>query len=405
MGRGVILLANTAPVAGKTARRDELKADYAKARSIIVLLPFLLNLVASGRGYQSPEIGTISQPFQTIHLSDLGYRPAERWRGKDVPSDLTLLYDDPITRLTFINDETLVVYLSHHQPPSQMGSADSQNMEAFFLNTGSGSLISRATWATRKRRWLNDRWDTQGRILAVHGGFLVHAGNALLLYSEDEKKKVELALDPAELWAAVVAPMGRTIHVQRIDGSNAEGEWLASDTLTKLQSQHEVPGITSASDHAVVTKLAHCIQLQAVGEPPRGLCCSDPCRLGLPEFLNDTEVLSVEPNGFEVLSREGQVLWSRETAGAGNRIMAAHKRALEGNRFAVSISGGHHTVFDQVSVPNEQFAILVYDRLRRAQVFRLGLTSSGPGDFDLSPDGSMLAVLVGDTVQLYKIPL
>jgi len=384
--------------------------QFVRATKAILRSAMLLMIVVTcgAQGGSLSRKDSTAAPVVEIHLRDLGYHPTPGYRygGTGIPRDLSVLYDDDKKRLAFIDEKSLVVYISHFQPQSQKdGLPESRDMEALFVDTRSGALISRKTWPTIKRRWLNERWDTQARIMAVHGGFLVHAGNSLMLYSVDQKKKGELPLEIGSRWAAVVPPLGRTIHLQRIDGDEAEGDWFASDTLTKLRSQHEIEGITSASDQAVVTKLAHCLQLQAVGESPRNLCCSDPCRLGLPEFLSEAEVLSVYRNGFSVLTTSGEKLWSQETPDGKNRFIESHTRSLNGNRFALSLRGDRHTVFDLVKVPNGELAIFVYDHSTRTQVFHLTLGRVAElVHFALSPDGSTLALLVGETVRVYKIP-
>jgi hypothetical protein len=275
-------------------------------------------------------------------------------------------------------------------------------MEAFFVNSQTGALISRKAWPTIQRRWLNERWDTQARIMAVREGFLVQAANSLELYSSGLEAKGKLGLENGPRWAVTIAPLGRTIHRQRIqDDNQAEGEWFDTDTLAKLRSQHEIAGVTSASDQAVVDKLAHCVQLQSVGKTPRNLFCADASHLGLPLFLSDSEVLSVYGKGFTVLSTNGEKLWGREATDA--RPVGSHKRCLNGNRFGILIRG--RAMFDQVDVRNQESAILVYDLSARTRIFHLTLGEiAGDVDFDLSPDGSALAVLVGETVRLYKIP-
>lgn len=147
--------------------------------------------------------------------------------------------------------------------------------------------------------------------------------------------------------------------------------------------------------------LAHCLQLQAVGQAPRNLSCADPTHLGLPLFLTGSEVLSVYRKGFTILSTDGQTLWSRGVP--GGHPIGEHRRSLNGNRFAILIIG--RTVFDQVNVPAKHWAILVYDRVKRAQVFHLiSGEDNARIDFEFSPDGSMLAVLVDDVIRLYKTP-
>lgn len=347
-----------------------------------------------------PTEDATAAPFREIHFPDLGCKPVPEYHdhGTDVPADLSTLNDDYKKRFEFIADHTIAIYCSHFPDPKN---PDSRSMEAFFIDASSGSLISRKSWATRKRRWLNERWDTEARILPVHSGFLVHAGDSLILYSSDQQEKARLALDESHQWSAVVAPAGHTIHLQRINNDNtADGQWIASDDLAKLHSQTEVAGVTSASDNAVVHKLAHCIQMQPLDQLPRNLSCPGQSRLGLPLFLSESEVLSVYYNGFRVLSTKGEELWGREAPpGKDRNLIASHKRSLDGRLFAISLNGP--TVFDQVSIPSGKHSIIVYDRAKRTRVLSLPVSAE---DFQLSPDGDILAVLHGDSIRLYKIP-
>lgn len=379
-------------------------------RIIFSLLVLWLVSNAAGAG-NSGQPAKVTPPFLRINLRDLGYRPEHEYRypGTGVPPDLSVLFDDYHIRLTFINERTFAVYQSHYPPPSATDRLPSRSMESFFADAKSGTLTSHKTWATVKRKWFNERWDTQARILPVEKGFLVHAGDALILYSTNVREKAELPLDEHFSWAATIAPMGHTVHLERIDRERADGladgEWLDSGNLARLREQQEFAGMVSASDYATVDKLAHCMQLQRVGESPRNLCCSAGCRLGLPLFLSESEVLSVYRNGFSVLSTNGDRLWSREATDGKNGLMASHKRSLDGNRFAISLRGDRHTAFDQVRIPKGHMEILVYDRSTRTRVFQLDLGSAAERvDFDLSPDGSVLAILVGNTVRLYQLP-
>jgi hypothetical protein len=363
-------------------------------------------VVAGGQGL-AKKAETNRQPFVEIQLCDLGYQPAKdtRKKGSGIPRDLSILYDDANPRLTFIDEKSLVVYVSRFQSqPQQDGSPESRSMEAFFIDTSSGVLVAHKAWPTRRRRWFNERWDTEARVIALGEGLLVHAGNKLTLYSADFKERASLPLDEGSLWAVTVTPTGRVFHLQRINGDQAEGEWLSSDTLARLRSQYEEPGITSASEHAVVTALSHCAQLQAIGDSPRDLCCSDTCRAALPEFISGNEVLLVCRNGFRVLSINGEELWKVETAkNIRNGAIADRQLSLNGNRFAIALNGDRGAIFDRVKVPNGQSVVMVYDVPRRAPVFRTAI-SGNSFSFALSPDGGMLAVLIGDTVRLYKIP-
>jgi hypothetical protein len=163
----------------------------------------------------------------------------------------------------------------------------------------------------------------------------------------------------------------------------------------------EMAGITSASDLAAVDKLAHCVQLQSVGESPQNVYCAEASHLGLPLFLTDSEILSVYYKGFDVRAVNGKKLWGREVIKGS--ILGDYRRSLPGNRFGILARGP--VVFDGVSVSSKRSVIVVYDRAGRTQIFHVILDNKAWfADFDLSPDGSMLAVLQDDFIRLYTLP-
>ena len=310
-----------------------------KKRTLSYLLVSALVAVGTPKDSQKSKQTGDESPILHINLGDLGYHQSQEctYKGTGVPRDLSVLNDDYKKRIVFIDDQSVVVYQSHCLP--EKGSAPSpRSVEAFFVNPQSGMLIAKQSWPTIKRRWLNERWDTQARILALADGVAVQAGRSLMVYSARLEKKEELRLEDGPRWAASVAPQGHTIHLQRIeDDNNARGEWLTSDTLKDLRSQNEMAGVVSVSDTAVVYKLAHCLQLQAIGEAPRNLYCADAPHLGLPLFLTNSDVLSVYDKGFGVWSLDGGRLWGREVT--KGTVLGSHKRSLQGNRFALLLSG------------------------------------------------------------------
>jgi hypothetical protein len=388
-----------------------LASNFIGTKKLILLLPTLLMLTLACEAQSDRSARRDSEgdpPPLEIHLQDLGYQelPDYKYPGNGIPRNLSILNDDSKKRITFIDEETLVVYQSHYQTQNPKDAPNGpRSMEAFFVSPLTGKLISRKIWPTIQRRFLNERWDTQARIMAVQGGFLVHAANSLTLYSTNLAPKGKLTLEDGPEFAVTVAPLGRTIHRQRIQVDNqAEGEWFDSNTLVKLRSQHEMAGVTSASDQAVVDRLAHYVQLLRVGEAPRSLYPDEVSHLGLPLFLSESEILSVYMRGFSVLSTTGEKLWGREVLDNKSGLVESHKRSLGGSRFAVSFLGSRRTVFDQVKVPNGGSTIFVYDSAARAQVFHLALGRvTEQVDFDLSPKGDMLAVMLGDTVRVYRI--
>ena len=372
---------------------------------MVMIHPFILMLTMIGAtphalvGAQVP----VNSAFQEIKLADLGYRPSQEYKyaGSAIPSDLRVLNDDYKKRIVFYGAHALVVYQSHCTREKD-GSPGARSIDALFVDARTGKLESRKTWPTIQRRWLNERWDTQARIFAVDGGFVVHAGASLIGYSTALEKRAELPLQEEPRWSVTVAPEGHTIHLQRIESDNqAEGDWFTSDTLKQLRGQHEIAGIVSASDVTVVDKLADCVQSQTVGEVPRNVYCSNASRIGLPLFLTASEFISYHLKGFSIWTLTGEKVWEREVP--RGQLLGNVKRSLQGNRFA-QLSDGP-VVFDGVKVPRKRSAIFVYDRESRQQVLALIFGDrTRTADFDLSPDGSLLALLVDDMIRIYKLP-
>ncbi len=400
-------------------------------KKLILVIALLLGFEA---GAASTEKEPQAAPASTVDLAVLGYsRPKPIYRSnKESFRDLTLLMQDEHSRLSFVSANILAVYFSRltDKTEGEPAATPSYQMEVFFLNLDSGKLIEHRTWETLKRQWFNDSYDTEGRVMEVHTGFLVHASGKLELYSPDLRlvKSYDLGTDdsgPTGMWSVTVAPGGDTIHVQPSAQTNqvrhgsvsyftgageAEGSWLRSDSFGKIGTQVYFGGIHSSSNDAIVTKMAHCLDLQRIGESSRHLACSTPAAAGLPMFLNDREILSVHNTGFSVLSTQGTEVWAAGEPDSGiHRALSveSHKRSMDGSRFAISITAYKKKVeFDGVSIARSPLdTIVVYDETCRHPVFSV-TTPQGPSDsaFALSPDGRTLAVLAGPTVNTYKLP-
>jgi len=342
----------------------------------------------------------------TISLTGIGYKPETGcgYKGKDVPSDLTSLNDDDKLRLSFPSDGLLAVYRSACRPSlATIRSSDSKvrEMEAWFVDPSTGKLVGTEAWPTAKRRWLNDRWDTQARIIPVQSGFLVHAGPFLYFYTFNREKKVQLPLDPDSRWAVKVVRPGSEIHLQEIsDDESAVGRWLSSETLKQEHRQSEFAGITSASSKAAVTLLAHCLHIQPLSAKEYDLYCPASRDLGLPEFLNDSEVLAISGKSVVLLSLKSEKLWSREAS--SDHSIINDKISLRGNRFAILLRG--RTTFDGTEVPKHKESVVVYDSEKRIQIFHSVVAGEFEvTDFALSPDGKALAVLKADNIQIYDL--
>ena len=105
-----------------------------------------------------------------------------------------------------------------------------------------------------------------------------------------------------------------------------------------------------------------------------------------------------------MLSAKGDVLWARDAEDPSIHLVGGLERSMSGNRFAISTSWDHRTVFDQTRIPGGANAVLVYDQSKRARIFSVVLKPKNRWEFALSPDGRSLAILDGATLRLYAFP-
>jgi hypothetical protein len=344
-----------------------------------------------------------------IKLRSLGYqKPAEEnFSDTAIARNPSLLLRETHSRVTFINDDMLVVYFSRAINAGKDTTRFPQVLEAFFVDTRSGRLISHKDWPTRYRRWFNDSFDTEGRIMPLQNGFLVHSGDSLRLYSSDFQLKRELLLDDGPKWSVRIAPLGRAIQALQISDSGGEAEWLDFETLDTVGENHQFPGVQSISgERAVVSILPPCLDLQRDGDLVRHLICGGAFSNEMPIFLADNDIL-VLGRGFEVFSKKGEVLWKRHAdAKLRNESVGVALRSLNGNRFAFWLTGwSRSSMFDGTRIRKGYRTILVYDSFKRIKVFEASVRDSSAGfDFALSPNGDSLAVLAGESLYIYALP-
>lgn len=396
----------TSPWACVTDRRTARRAAYGWITSALFVA--LTTVAQTGSAQPSAEQAE-ELPVREIRLSSLGYQPPERehFSDKEIARNPNLLLRDTTSRVVFINDGIVAVYFSRPIDAAKEPSQFPEILEAFFIDVHAGTLIAHKTWPTRYRRWFNDSSDTEGRIMSLENGFLVHAGDALHLYSYDFHLKRDLGLAARFEWSVRIAPLGRTIEALPINGSESEAKWLDFETLDTIRTSHEFPGIQSISENgSVVSRLAHCLDLRQAGGAGQHLCCNDDCSRGMPISLSDTNIL-VYYRGFEVLSTKGEVLWNRKAdVKFRNESMGNAERSLTGNRFAFWLNGwSQSSTFDGARIRKNTRTILVYDSSRRVKIFEASIKNSDSEfTFALSPNGDSLGLLAGEALYVYALP-
>jgi hypothetical protein len=181
------------------------------AESALVISSLLLGLL----GLSFAQERTAS-PARELDLRVLGFKlPADTPQG--TVGHPAVLFDDSRARVVFVDPRQLAVYFS-----DGVSDRPAAQMEAFFVDTDTSKLVSHEVWHTRKRRFFNERYDTQARIIPIAHGFLVHTDNSMRVYSASHDKVTANAVLTAKSSGATpnlsrdnVSPRRITTHEAR----------------------------------------------------------------------------------------------------------------------------------------------------------------------------------------------
>ena len=346
-----------------------------------------------------------SLPAVRIELGNCGYTKHKPHYKEHVHlSDVPL---DENARLA-LSGRTLAIYFSDWS---------AQKMEALFVDVDSGKCVARRSWPIAKRVGLNDSADTQARILVTSGGFLVHTSATLALYSASLELITTYPLggygtpfskrgDPRG-WSVRVAPGGKVIHVQPLTSQRSDQSiWMDAVTLKELGTQIHRAGVETVSENAIVTRMGQGLMIDEKNSGPHDLCSVEACK-GLPETLNNEEVLVLGRTGFTVVSTHGDQLWQRTARQFWTKdfFIDSHSRSLTGKHFAIVVGTIGNASFDGSKVARDpKRSILVYDCACRSKVLDVSVSADEAPGSDISLDDGRLVVLSGTTVSIYPLP-
>ncbi len=367
--------------------------------------------------------GPLPAPALTIDLATLGY-PAETQPFSD-----TDIFADRLTHFTFVSESVLAVYFTRPKRETDEGDLP-RRLEVFFVDINSGKLIEHRTWKTLRKQWSGDGYDTEGTICAVRGGFLVQANATLQLYSHDLRllKSLDLRASTAKssaMWSVKSAPGGDMIQVQPGSsltqvhhgaiswfegGDSGASIWLRSDTFEQIGTQTYFPGDRTVSENSIVAQRFDCLDImKRSGEPTRHLYCPEHQGVEYLEFLTNDEIIISLNTQFVVLSTQGAEIWKagEPDPGVSNRrfYIGLPIPSMDGSRFAVYLTPyKRHSDFDGVRLRKGFRSVFVYDGHSRQHIFVAAVDKKLMELSALSTNGATLAIKVGKTVAVYKLP-
>lgn len=391
---------------GRTS--DELLSKKNPRRFFFLSLVLLLTVIFA-RADSTPSVPSLTQPEVVIDLVKFGWTPPREISNKEYFKNFSLAKleaDDPNTKLVFVSDKVLVAYHMRPQPGLDWGIGG--ELEAFFIQTSDGSLLSKKQWATSPRKDILDSSDTEARIIPLSAGrFLVHANGKLLLYSSDLGLLREWTLEPAgptDYWAAQSASGGRYVFLRHGSRSGeATYFWLDADTLEPTEQQ-----VTSslwvpvAMENGMIGGSPSGLQMIRFGQPAKVICDDPSCHEVLLRAVSTSQVALKRRNGIGVLDIERGLLWSDSIELQQAPEFGSLRTAASGRRFAFWVIAVKHPWFHGVKIASP--AIFIYDSSNPKPLFTLRLKSlKGQFDFALSPNGKRVAVFDANGVRIFRL--
>jgi hypothetical protein len=355
-------------------------------------------------------------PAVAIDLVKIGWTPPPIESNRAFLKDFTLaklLSVDISTRVLFLTEDVVVAYHS-----IQIGNdwrTAARVMEAFFISSRDGTLLSTHRWPTRRRSYMDDRFDSEARLIPLNRGrFLVQANGIIAVYNQNVELLKQRNLEPfsaSDVWAAQPSPRGEGIVLRRASQSGPVAYyWLAADTLETTSHVSRPNGHSSdaavADAHALYERTQDGLLMVDLSEH-QTLICHDPlCREnGLLEALSAHYLGWSARRGIGVIDPVRGLVWSRSVQPKDHESFqfGNMKTALSGTRFGLWLASDRKASFDAVQIKGINIMIYdVADLNRRPWALRMKPTQS-TWDFALSPRGAKLAVFDGSHLQIYSL--
>lgn len=385
--------------------------------SSAVLLLFLLMHSpndASG-GSAAPQVGSVSPRWSADLRNVIGSAPIGVVAGG---KGHEYIYK-PKTSLWFTDNDTLVatfVTRGKEDSPklSRRGVSDDSSplhLRAVVLEVASGAIRATTNWPVTSRG---------ACIVAAHDGkFVTQTGDDLTLYSSGLQELRKLRLPPAEEsgWSAHASPSGKNIVFiasNLTTHSAVQWVWVEVDSLRIVGSWEEVQsGWVGISDSKIA--MTTCVwfygceanvEVRGPDTEWKTVASVDRVSKPHPQFVNDN-LLSLSGNPTRLIQIGGNVAFAENVLAEGCWWGGVFPSA-SGQRFVIPSCKlkGHFAPLDMGGYDVLR-KILVYDAPFHGQPYIVDVKAPAIKDLTLlavSPDGSKLAILNGESLYLFQLP-
>lgn len=322
----------------------------------------------------------------------------------------------PVISLWFTEDNTIAATFvtATGKPELSIRSNDTHlpmRLRAVFLDAATGKVTGTSEWPTDSRT---------STIVAAHDGmFVTKTGSELILNSRAVKNIKKLDLKTGS-WVGYSSPSGKHVLLigQDSPGSKVPWAWLDVDNLKVVREWEQIQsGWVSISDHKIamttcvwVHNCDRVVQVMDINSTWKLVISSDRQHDPYPQFINDdllvlrdfpSRLKLITAGGDEVLTEDmGQESkrqgWGRAYVSANGERFIIPVDVIKGRIAALDVGG--HGVLKK---------LLIYDAPFKSRSYTLELKPSikeGNTLFALSPDGSRLAILNNEMVELINLP-
>jgi hypothetical protein len=323
----------------------------------------------------------------------------------------------PKTSVWFTNNDTIAVtfvmggsadrpQLSHRADLSNENST--LRLRALFIDAANGKITASPDWPCSSRY--------ASIVAAYDGKFVTQTGIQLILYDHElnQLKKLRLPELKEYEWGALPSPTGRNILFVPTQLKGDSWLWVDAESLQMIRSWTETrSGYVAISDEklAMITCIwsSECtpeVKIRSLSTDWETIMTGQK-RMYL-QFV-DQDILFISGPTKKFIRMSGEIVYedrNHTTEGCGRNLMLS---TADGRRLVIpncetkgairSLDIGGNSILK---------SLLVYDLLSQVHEFNLNVKGpriQGQMQFALSPDGSKLAVLNGETVQLFQLPL
>jgi hypothetical protein len=367
----------------------------------------LLSVLTTRSTEISPQVPNAEVPAWVIDLSTLGYptHPSENF---------SKTFGVPPTTLTFADSEHLVVTFISSDPGTtseREGRPDSfrLRLHVIVFEVRTGQVDTQRDWPTPNP---ND-----GAVAGHDGRFVVRAGDNLTVYDTTLKVLKEADTAPGgkpngRLFAVFTSPPAHFLLLEFSSGIHAQFNWMNADTLEAVHSFSDSLYPQTISDTEVVgwripaSRPSELVILTP--DEPRRVIALPNYRSNKVAFVREgTIAIESGYSPIQLVRTDGTLIES--ITPHTHEFFSRITPSAEGPRFAFTGSRIRNTL--EILEPHQTWEYVqrvhAYDMSTRTFVGDVKVNHSARNqDFPLvlSPTGSTLAFVDGESLKIYRLP-